>query len=94
MTRSAYQVLGLGREVRLAFQPRMDSVPFCGALASMTSKYLRELLMLEFNRFWQERVPGLKATAGYPSDAVRFFKAIRATAQQLGIMEQSLWRRK
>jgi hypothetical protein len=60
----------------------------------MVSKYLRELLMLEFNRFWQARVPGLKPTAGYPGDAARFFEAILPAAKQLRIAEGTLWRRK
>jgi hypothetical protein len=92
--RSVYRVLGLDREVRLTFQPRADVEHFCVALASMFSKYLREVLMVEFNRFWQERVPGLKATAGYPGDAARFMEQIRATAVRLGIAENALWRRK
>ena len=60
----------------------------------MVSKYLREVLMLEFNTFWQSHVPGLKATAGYPGDAARFFDEIRPLAQRLGIPEAALWRRK
>jgi hypothetical protein len=94
MFRSAYRVLGLDRAVRLTFEPRADTAYFCVALASMASKYLRELLMLEFNRFWQEQVPGLKATAGYPGDAARFLEAVRPAARRLGIAESALWRRK
>ena len=74
--------------------PRADAEHFCVALASMVSKYLREVLMLEFNRFWQGHVPGLKPTAGYPGDAARFFDAIRPAAKLLGIPEAALWRRK
>jgi hypothetical protein len=94
MSSSVYRVLGLGREVRLRFQPRADAECFCVALASMASKYAREALMLEFNRFWQEHVPGLKPTAGYPGDATRFFEAIRPAAVKLGLKESALWRRK
>ena len=43
------------------------------ALASMTSKYLRELAMRAFNEFWCGRVHDLAPTAGYPRDARRFF---------------------
>jgi ribonuclease HII len=92
--RSAYEVLGLEREVRLTFQPRADAEHFVVALASMLSKYLREVLMGEFNAFWQGRVVGLKATAGYPRDALRFFEQIRAAAAELGIAEAALWRRR
>jgi hypothetical protein len=94
MGRSVYRVHGLGREVRLTFQPRADHEHFCVALASMTSKYLREVLMLEFNRFWREHVPDLQPTAGYPGDAARFFEAIRQTIEKLGLAEETLWRRK
>ncbi len=93
MTRSVYRVRGLGREVCLTFQPRADAEHFCVALASMTSKYLREVLMLEFNRFWQQHVPDLRPTAGYPGDAARFLQAIRPTVEKLGLREEALWRR-
>jgi hypothetical protein len=92
--RSVYSVLALGREVRLTFQPRADAEYFGVALASMVSKYLREVLMREFNQFWQTQVPGLKPTAGYPGDALRFWNAIRPSAERLNIPEASLWRRK
>jgi hypothetical protein len=91
---SSYRVLGLGREVRLTFLPRADTAHFCVALASMVSKYLRELFMLEWNAWWIAHVPGLKPTAGYPGDAARFFQAIRPIADRLGISERALWRRK
>lgn len=92
--RSVYAVHGVAPEVRFTFQPRADAEHFGVALASMVSKYLREVLMLEFNRFWQTQVPGLKPTAGYPSDAGRFFKAIRPALQRLGITETAVWRKR
>jgi hypothetical protein len=92
MARSVYTVRGVGRDIRLTFQPRADAQHFCVALASMVSKYLRELFMLEFNRFWQAQVPGLKPTAGYPGDAARFLEAIRPALGRLGVAEASLWR--
>lgn len=91
---SVYDVIGLSRPVRITFRPRADATHFCVALASMLSKYLREVLMREFNQFWQARVPGLKPTAGYPGDAARFFETIKPVVQQLGIEESKLWRRK
>jgi ribonuclease HII len=94
MTRSTYRVHGLGRSLALTFQPRADRECFCVALASMVSKYLRELLMGEFNRFWQGHVPGLKSTAGYPGDASRFLEAIRPAAATLKIPEGAIWRQK
>jgi ribonuclease HII len=62
------------------------------ALASMTSKYLRELAMRAFNHFWRERVPGLKATAGYPVDARRFKRDIESAQRALGIEDRLIWR--
>jgi hypothetical protein len=94
LARSTYTVLGAGRDVRLTFQPRADAEHFCVALASMVSKYLREVLMREFNRFWREQVHGLKPTAGYPGDAARFLEAIRPVLGRLGLAESAVWRRK
>jgi ribonuclease HII len=92
--RSQYEVFGLGRQVRFAFQPRADSGHFCVALASMISKYLRELLMHEFNAFWQAHVPGLEPTAGYPIDATRYWREIQPAAERLGLEESTVWRRR
>ena len=62
------------------------------ALASMTSKYLRELAMRAFNDYWCGRIPDLAPTAGYPLDARRFRAAIRETQSTLGIADRILWR--
>ncbi len=47
------------------------------ALASMLAKYVRELCMGQFNRYWGHLVPGLQPTAGYYVDAQRFLGEIR-----------------
>jgi ribonuclease HII len=90
--RSVYRVEGMDREVKITFKPKADVEHFTVALASMISKYVRELLMREFNRFWQTQVPGLKPTAGYPQDAVRYIDAIRPAMLKLGIAERAVWR--
>jgi hypothetical protein len=90
--RSVYDVLGLTRVIRMTFEPRADMNHFCVALASMVSKYLRELFMREFNQFWQQKVPGLKPTAGYPGDARRFWTEIADVVRQMGLREEVLWR--
>lgn len=90
--RSVYRVDGLDRKVRITFMPRADVQHFTVALASMISKYVRELLMREFNCFWQAHVPGLQPTAGYPNDAVRYIAAIRPAMLKLGIAERAVWR--
>ena len=64
------------------------------ALASMVSKYLRELAMRAFNAFWQTHVADLRPTAGYPVDARRFKQQIRHTQAALGVDDRELWRNK
>jgi hypothetical protein len=89
---SRYRVEGLGREVRVVVRPRADGGSASVALASMLAKYLREVCMRQFNRFWLRHVPGLKPTAGYPTDARRFFDAIRPAMAKLGIPAEAVWR--
>jgi len=50
------------------------------ALASMVSKYVREIFMAAWNDFWIKLVPGIKPTKGYPQDAKRFLADIEKTA--------------
>ena len=91
-SRSVYRVEGMDRPVRIIVTPKADVENFTVALASMVSKYIRELLMREFNRFWLSKVPGLKPTAGYPGDSRRFFQAIRPALTKLGIAKRAVWR--
>jgi hypothetical protein len=86
-----YTIIGLNREVSVRFEPRADGAHLNVALASMAAKYLRELCMGQFNRYWLSRVPGLQPTAGYPVDASRFFKAIRPVIAADGIDERAVW---
>jgi hypothetical protein len=62
------------------------------ALASMASKYVREVAMRAFNEFWCGQAPGVKPTAGYPVDAARFFEEIAPARKKLGIEDRLLWR--
>lgn len=62
------------------------------ALASMVSKYLREVAMRDFNRFWRTHVPRIAPTAGYPVDALRFKAEIAQAQASLGIADRILWR--
>jgi ribonuclease HII len=89
---SVYDVVGLGRPIRVTFRPRADMTAFCVALASMICKYLRETLMGEFNQYWVEKVPGLAPTAGYPGDSRRFYSAIEPELSKLGISRERIWR--
>jgi ribonuclease HII len=90
-TASWYRLSANGRPLEVCFQVGGERhLPV--ALASMVSKYLRELAMILFNRFWAGHVPDLRPTAGYPLDARRFANAIRAKQRELGIADDLLWR--
>ena len=81
---------------------RMGRIEFCFrtraeellpvALSSMVSKYLREVLMHQFNEFWATHVPGLKPTQGYPVDAKRFRDDIAEAIRVLQLSEVQFWR--
>ncbi len=62
------------------------------AVASMVSKYVREIFMTRWNQFWKLEVPNVKPTKGYPLDAKRFKRDIRTRLDQLGVEESSFWR--
>ena len=88
---SIYRWTDRGRRVEVRFQARGESwLP--AALASMVSKYLRELAMLAFNDFWCGHVPALQRTAGYPGDARRFMDQIADARAVLSIDDDCLWR--
>ena len=72
--RSRYFVGVGGRQVGVVFQVESEKVHLPIALASMTAKYVREMAMIRFNRFWGGRVEGLRPTAGYWQDAKRWLK--------------------
>lgn len=78
-------------KAKIRFQTKAEA-HFPVALASMVSKYMRELSMTLFNQFWLEHVPGLKPTHGYPGDAQRFKDAIAEAQTRLGIDDAVLWR--
>lgn len=89
---SRYRIERGPRSIELTFTPRADGASLLVALASMIAKYLREALMRQFNRFWQDRVPQLEATAGYPNDSKRFYGLIQRAMRELGIRESQVWR--
>ncbi|MCX7701649.1 MAG: hypothetical protein N2039_12305 [Gemmataceae bacterium] len=80
--------------VEWAFQVQAEASHWLVAWASMLSKYIREVSMRQFNAFWQNRLPHLRSTAGYPVDARRFLKEIDGLRRQLNIPIESIWRRK
>lgn len=91
---SHYRVDLLDRPVTVTFRPRADGDCVAVALASMLCKYLREVCMRQFNRFWAAQVPGIRPTAGYPGDAKRFFDEIKPAMAKLGLTDDQVWRKR
>ena len=73
--RSRYSV---GEHAVIQFMPEAESAHLPVALASMAAKLVRELAMMRFNRYWCGRVPELKPTAGYTTDARRWLADMEA----------------
>ncbi len=69
---SGYEVDFGGTIVELSFMPEAESAHLPVAMASIAAKFVRELAMMRFNRYWCARVPELKPTAGYYADARRW----------------------
>lgn len=88
---SRYAFGAASERVTFAFQAKADNILAAG-LASMTSKYLRELAMRAFNDFWRGHDADLRPTAGYPGDARRFKRQIATVQADLGISDHMLWR--
>jgi len=84
-TRSAYRLKSVPRQCDIEFVTRGDGKHFPVALASIYSKYLRELHMHAFNTYWSTRVPGLKPTAGYYTDAQRWLQDVSGELQSSNI---------
>jgi hypothetical protein len=77
---SRYTVREGSRRMHISLEPRADQNDGLVALASIVSKTIRELWMDVFNDYWCDRMPGLKRTAGYHTDAKRFRTEIEAAA--------------
>jgi ribonuclease HII len=89
---SRYRFGPPARRHEVRFSARADRSCLPTALASMISKYLRELAMRAFNRFWLNHKSDLRPTAGYPQDARRFLSEIMPIKTRLKIPDRLLWR--
>lgn len=74
---SSYELKADGRSMFLHFAVRADDRFLPAALASMVSKYIRELLVEKINRYFTNFHPNLKPTAGYWKDGLRFIEDLR-----------------
>ena len=89
-----YQIRHRGRDSDVSFVMHGEKHSMPVALASMFSKYVRELYMKMFNGFWRQHLPGVKSTAGYAQDARRFLSDVANVRRKLGIPDDVLVRRR
>jgi len=71
--------------MRIHFVVKADARFLPAALASMVSKYLRELLVHNINRYFINLHSELKPTAGYWKDGSRFIKDVKSNIKPLNI---------
>ncbi|MBI1371359.1 MAG: hypothetical protein GC159_01165 [Phycisphaera sp.] len=82
---SCYRLTQGPRSITISFETDSETNHLPVALASMTAKYTRELLMQRFNDFWLQHHPDTQRTAGYVQDGRRFLAEIDQTIDRLGI---------
>lgn len=80
------------RYMTISFETKSEERHLPTALASMTAKYLRELLMQRFNNFWRHYLPDIQPTKGYVQDGRRFLKEIEPVIAKLGVPKEQLIR--
>lgn len=78
--------------ITIQFLVQADQQSFSVALASLLSKYWRELLMLQFNDWFAAQLPNIKPTAGYPVDASRFWNDIEPLRNNHRFVVKDWWR--
>ena len=89
---SSYQFSKDSHSWQVHFQAKAESSHLPVALASIYAKYVRELFMELFNRYWCHQVPGLRRTAGYYKDGRRFLADIARHCKKLNTPMQRLLR--
>ncbi len=94
-TCSAYELTDhadKGRSMKVSFQVDAEEANLPVALASMVSKYTRELMMARLNHYFTTRIPDLAPTAGYAKDGKRFLEDLAPHLSGLGIAQAQLRR--
>lgn len=94
LERSAYRLTSPRRVCNVEFATGGEDLHFCIALASMFSKYVRELYMHAFNSFWSAQQAGLQPTAGYYTDAQRWLKEAAPSLDRLHVNRAMLVRQR
>lgn len=89
---SVYEMRAGAQVVRLTFEIKADDRYLPVSLASMVSKYIRELLMDRMNAYFSGLDAELKPTAGYWQDGQRFVADLRVRLPHLEIDNERLVR--
>lgn len=92
---SCYRLEEDGRQPRamtVCFRTGAEEKHMPVAMASMVAKYTRELLMARFQQWFERALPHVKPTAGYGTDANRFWRDVQPHLGQLQIDPQLLRR--
>lgn len=90
--RSSYKLTRRPAPWLIRFVKGGEEVQLPVALASVFSKYLRELFMKAFNRYWASHIADLRPTAGYYQDGQRFLEDIQVEIARQGIDREILVR--
>lgn len=89
---SSYELQADGRCMRLHFAVGADGRFLPVSLASMVSKYIRELLIGSLNRYFAGFGTDLKPTAGYWKDGLRFIEDLKTDLSDVQIDNNQLIR--
>ncbi len=88
---SSYELVG-DKTLRVHFAIKADTRFLPVSLASMTSKYVREVMMESINRYFLRFCPEIKPTAGYWQDGQRFIKDVESKLAHLKYDSEKLIR--
>lgn len=89
---SVYRIEEEAMGLEVCFEVEAERRHIAVALASMVSKYLRELFMEQLNRYWTARCPGLAPTSGYWTDGTRFLAEVVPFLEDGGLAIETMRR--
>jgi ribonuclease HII len=89
---SSYELQANGKQMRLHFTVGADDRFLPVSLASMVSKYLRELLVYNINRYFVGLHAELRPTAGYWKDGLRFIEDLKKNIPHVQVNTNQLIR--
>ena len=91
---SSYHIIDGSRQMKIHFIVKGDQKQLPVALASMLSKLVREMMVEQLNLYYADKVPGIKHTAGYYQDGMRFLNDLKEANVYSSNIEPLLVRKK